>query len=215
MTDTELRQMILDELEYEPSIDSADIGVAVENGVITLTGHVPTYAQRTTAEMVVARIKGVRGIAQDIEVRPAGTNLTADDEIARRILDVLRWNTTVPKDAIQVKVAKGWVTLGGSVEWNFHREAAERAIQGLAGVTGVTNLVAIAARTSPSDIRQRIESAFRRDAELQAAAIRVAVSDGTVTLDGKVHSLAERQVAERAAWSAPGVHKVEDRLIVQ
>jgi osmotically-inducible protein OsmY len=215
MTDTELRQMILDELEFEPSIDAADIGVAVEDGVITLTGHVPTYAQRTTTETIVARIKGVRGIAQEIEVRPAGTNLTADDEIARRILDVLRWNTAVPRDAIQVKVAKGWVTLSGSVEWNFHREAAERAIQGLAGVTGVTNLVTIAARMSPSDVRQRIESAFRRDAELQAAAIRVAVSDGTVTLDGKVHSLAERQVAERAAWSAPGVRKVEDRLIVQ
>ena len=205
MTDTELRQMILDELEFEPSIDAADIGVAVEDGVITLTGHVPTYAQRTTTETIVARIKGVRGIAQEIEVRPAGTNLTADDEIARRILDVLRWNTAVPRDAIQVKVAKGWVTLSGSVEWNFHREAADRA----------TNLVTIAARMSPSDVRQRIESAFRRDAELQAAAIRVAVSDGTVTLDGKVHSLAERQVAERAAWSAPGVRKVEDRLIVQ
>jgi osmotically-inducible protein OsmY len=215
MSDLDLKDMILDALDFDPSIDAAEIGVTVESGVVTLHGHVRTYTEKTTAEQITMRVKGVRALAQEIEVRPIGVNPTADDEVARRILDTLRWNTAVPSDAIQVKVTKGWVTLTGTVEWNYHREAAERAIRGLSGVVGVSNAIVIAAKATPVDVRDRIEKALRRDAELQAAAIRVQVSDGTVTLEGDVHSLSERQIAERAAWAAPGVRRVEDRLQVR
>lgn len=215
MGDMDLKDMIIDALEFDPSIDAADIGVTVDAGVVTLHGHVRTYVEKTTAEQIVMRIKGVRGLAQEIEVRPAGVNPTADDEVARRIIDVLRWNTAVPAEAVQVKVTKGWVTLTGTVEWNYHREAAERAIRGLSGVVGVSNALVIAPKASPGDVRERIEKAFRRDAELDAASIRVKVADGTVTLEGNVDSLSDRQIAERAAWAAPGVRRVEDRLTVR
>src|SRR5690606_27381929 len=128
MFDSNLRQDIIDELEFEPSIDAADIGVAVESGVVTLTGHVPTYAQRVTAEEVVRRVKGVKGIAQEIEVRPFGTHKTADDEIAKRALNTIAWNTSVPKDAVVVKVQQGWVTLTGKVDWQYQRSAAADAV---------------------------------------------------------------------------------------
>ena len=205
---------MIDELKFEPSIDAADIGVAVENGVVTLTGHVPTFADKMSAERIVSRIKGVKGVAEEIEVRPVGTNLTADDEVAKRIVNVLQWTASVPTDAVKVKISKGRVTLSGTVEWNYQREAAERVIRGMSGVTGITNAVLISPRASAVDIRDRIEKAFKRDAGLEAPAIRVAVADGTVTLEGKVHSLSERRAAERAAWAAPGVRNVQDRLSI-
>jgi osmotically-inducible protein OsmY len=136
MSDSSLRQDIIDELDFEPSIDAADIGVAVEDGVATLTGHVPTYAQKITVEDVVRRVKGVKGIAQEIEVRPFGTNRTADDEIAKRALSTINWNTAIPDDAVQVKVQEGWVTLTGKVEWQYQKTAAADAVRDLAGVVG-------------------------------------------------------------------------------
>jgi osmotically-inducible protein OsmY len=214
MKDSDLRQLVIEELEYEPSIDAKHIGVAVADGIVDLTGHVPTYAQRTTTEKIVSRIKGVRGIAVEIEVRPLGTHMTADDEIARRAADLLRWNASVPADKVRVKVAKGFVTLEGEVTWNYQRNAADAAVRGMLGVTGISNRITIKPTASPSDIRQRIEAALKRDAELDAAAIRVKVLDGTVTLEGRVDSFADRQLVERAAWAAPGVHKVDDRLSV-
>lgn len=214
MHDTDLRDQILDALEFEPSIDAADIGVAVEDGIITLTGHVPSYSQKITAERIVSRVKGVRGIAQEIEVRPVGTHLTADDEIAKRAVEVLRWNTSVPHDAIQVKVSRGRVTLTGEVDWRYERDAAERAVQHLKGVTGVYNQIDVRAKTTPADVHDRIARALRRDAELEAAAIKVEVMDGIVRLNGDVHSYHERREAEKAAWAAPGVRSVEDRLRV-
>lgn len=214
MKDTEIRQRVIDELEFEPSIDGAHVGVAVEEGVVTLTGHVATFSERMTAERVVGRVKGVRGLAQELEVRPAGANLTADDEIARRAANVLQWHTSIPRDSVRVKVTKGFVTLEGSVDWNYQRTAAENALHGMSGVTGVANLILIRAKASPADVRQRIESALKRDAELDAAAINVRVADGTVTLEGKIDSYADRQIAERAAWAAPGVVRVDDRLKV-
>lgn len=214
MKDTDLRQTVIDELEFEPSIDAASIGVAVDDGVVTLTGHVATYAERLTAERIVGRVKGVRGLAQEIEVRPFGTNLTADDEIAKRAANILQWTTSVPKDAVKVRVAKGFVTLDGTVEWNYQRRAAETAIHGMSGVVGVANLITIRKKVSPGDVRQRIESALKRDAELDAAGIMVQVKDGTVTLEGRIDSYADRRIAERAAWAAPGVVRVDDRLRV-
>jgi osmotically-inducible protein OsmY len=214
MNDMTLRQTVIDELEYEPSVNSAHIGVAVENGVVTLTGHVATYSERTTAERVVSRVRGVRGLAQEIEVRPVGANQTADDEIAKRAANILQWNTSVPADSIRLKVSKGFVTLEGTVDWNYQRTAAESALHGMSGVTGVANLIVIRQKATPADVRQRIERALKRDAELDAAGIQVRVVDGTVTLEGRIDSLADRQIVERAAWGAPGVLRVDDRLHV-
>ena len=214
MTDMKLKQTILDALEFDPSIDAASIGVSVDNGVVSLSGHVPTYFEKMKAEDIAIAIRGVKAIAQEIEVRPAGTNLTADDEIARRVLDVLRWSTTLPADAVKVKVQGGWLTLTGAVEWNFQREAAARAVRDMSGVKGVTNNIIITPKATPADLRDRIERALKRQAELDMNNIRVEVADGAVTLEGKVHSLAERRVAEQAVWAAPGIREVRDRLSV-
>ena len=214
MLDIDIRQSVLDALEFEPSIDAASIGVAVDNGIVTLTGHVTTYAEKLKAEELAMAVHGVKGIAQEIEVRPVGAHPTADDEIARRILEVLRWSTSLPADVIKIKVQSGWVTLSGTVEWNYQRESALRAIRDMAGVKGVTNAILIAPKASPADIRDRIVKALKRQAELDVQNIRVEVSDGAVTLEGKVHSLAERRVAEQAVWAAPGIHEVRDRLSI-
>lgn len=214
MNDNVLRQNITDELEFEPSIDAADIGVAVENGVVTLTGHVPTYAQKAAVEDVVRRVVGVKGIAQEIEVRPFGENQTADDEIVKRALNMINWNTVVPKNAVQVKVQKGWVTLTGKVEWQYQKIAAGDAVKGLAGVSGVSNNIELKPRISVSDVKKRIEDALKRNAEVEAKSIRVDVLDGMVTLEGRVKAWRERDAAERAAWSAPGVTAVVDRITV-
>ncbi|MGJ8561795.1 MAG: BON domain-containing protein [Litorimonas sp.] len=214
MKDTELRQDVIDELEFEPSIDAADIGVAVEDGTVTLTGHVRTYSQKRTAENIVKRVKGVRAIAQEIEVRPLGSHITADDEIAMRAANSIRWNSSVPKDAVQVKVENGFVSLSGKVKWYFEKLAAEKAVRDLTGVKGVSNLISLEPSVSPTDVRQRIESALRRDAELEAKRIQVKVDDRKVTLDGKVRTWAERDAAERAAWAAPGVTSVVDHISI-
>ena len=214
MTDIDIRQSVLDALEFEPSVDAASIGVAVEGGVVTLTGHVPTYREKLKAEELAMAVHGVKGIAQEIEVRPVGAHPTADDEIARRILEVLRWSTSLPADLIKVKVQTGWVTLSGTVEWNYQRDSAARAIRDMAGVKGVTNAILIAPKASPADIRDRIVKALRRQAELDIQNIRVEVSDGAVTLEGRVHSLAERRLAERAVWAAPGIREVRDHLMI-
>ncbi|MBB3387134.1 MULTISPECIES: BON domain-containing protein [unclassified Rhizobium] len=214
MDNITLRQLVLDELEFDPSIDAANIGVAAENGVITLTGHVSTYAEKEAAERTTRRIKGVKAIAQEIEVRPAGTHKTADDEIAKRAVNTLGWHVTVPKDAVQVKVQNGWITLNGRVEWQYQKTAAADAVRDLSGVVGVSNMIEVTPHASSVDVKKRIEDAFRRDAEIEAKAININVADGKVTLQGKVKTWSERQAAEHAAWSAPGVRSVEDRLLV-
>jgi osmotically-inducible protein OsmY len=214
MNDSTLRQDIIDELDFEPSIDAASIGVAVEDGVVTLTGHVSTYAQRATAEDAVRRVTGVKGIAQEIEVRPFGTHKTADDEIAKRALQTITWNTVIPDGAIQVKVEDGWVTLTGKVDWQYQKTAATQIIGGLAGVLGVYNKIEVKPHASVSDVKKRIEDALKRNAEVEAKAIRVNVVDGKVTLEGRVNNWAERSATERAAWSAPSVRSVDDRITI-
>jgi osmotically-inducible protein OsmY len=212
MSDIALRQNILSELEFEPSLDAVNIGVAVKDGIVTLTGHVASYAERAIAEQVVGRIKSVRAIAQEIEVRLASNKKTADDQIAKRALKIIAWDTTIPNDKIRLKVENGWVTLSGDVEWNFHKKAAEESVRKLSGVFGVTNLITVRPRANISDVQHRIEEALKRSAEIDAGRIRITVADGKVTLLGKVHAWHERGVAERAAWSAPGVTAVEDRI---
>src|SRR5262245_46522214 len=137
MNDKSLRQLIIDELEFEPRIDAANIGVAVENGIVTLTGHVSSYMQKVTAERAVQRVRGVRGVAEEIEVRYAGDKKTADDQIARRALDIIAWDTLIPDGAIKVQVEKGWVTLTGQVDWHFQKDAATAAVKRLTGLIGV------------------------------------------------------------------------------
>jgi osmotically-inducible protein OsmY len=215
MSDSILKQDIIDELDFEPSIDAADIGVAVDSGVVTLTGHVPTYAQKVKVEDVVRNVKGVKAIAQEMEVRPFGTHRTADDEIAKRAVNTIAWNTSIPSDAVQIRVQDGWVKLTGKVEWQYQKTAAEDAVRHLAGVIGVTNQIEIKPRPSTYDIKQRIENALKRNAELEAQEIKVNVLDnGAVRLEGRVHAWSERRAAERAAWSAAGVKTVEDRITI-
>jgi osmotically-inducible protein OsmY len=213
MNDKLLRQNVIDELEFEPSIDAANIGVAVEKGIVTLTGHVPNYLQKTTAERAVWRVKGVKAIAQEIEVRFPQEKRSADDQIAERALSLLAWDASVPKDAIRVKVQNGWVTLEGDVNWQYQRTAAEADIRKLSGVIAVTNNIAIKPTAQAPDVRKRIEDALKRYAEVEAQQISIDVRDnGTVRLEGKVHNWDELQTVKRAAWSAPGVRMVDDHI---
>jgi osmotically-inducible protein OsmY len=214
MKDSKLRQDVIDELDFEPSIDAADIGVAVEDSIVTLTGHVPTYAQKDMAEQVASRVKGVRGIAQEIEVRPAGTGQTADDQVARRAVDTIGWNTSIPEGAVKVKVHKGWVTLIGKVDWQYQRSAAADAVRALGGVLGVSNQIELRPHACTTDIKKRIEDALKRNAEVEAKEIAVEVIGGKVILNGTVNALTERNAAERAAWSAPGVEIVVNNVVI-
>ncbi len=215
MDDERLRQDIADELDFEPSIDATDIEVAVAGGIVTLTGHVRTCSEKVTAIDIVESIRGVREISNGIEVRPMGADVTADDEIARRILCTLQWSTSVPEDKIRVSVRNGWVTLEGKVEWRFQADAAASAVHRLCGVTGLSNRIVVIPSAKATDVTARIRKAFLRDAELDASAVRVQVEGSTVTLEGRVRYLGERKSAERAAWAAPGVTQVVDRLTVQ
>lgn len=214
MNDKELRLDILEELDLEPSVDAADIGVAVDGQVVTLTGHVRSFSDKVTIREIVEGIRGVRAIADEIEVRPIGAHITADDEIAKRIVNTLKWNSSVPDEKVKITVTKGWVTLEGQVEWHYQATAAEQAVRRLVGVTGVNNRLRITPAVKPADVSQRIQKALQRDAELDASAIKVNVDGGKVTLEGRVRYLDERRSAERAAWSAPGVTEVVDHLTV-
>ncbi|GAC1043178.1 BON domain-containing protein [Rhizobium sp. No.120] len=214
MDDLSLRQDVIDELQFEPSVDAANIGVSVENGVVTLSGHVGSYAEKLAAESATRRVRGVRAIAEEIEVRYAGRKMHADDEIASRALDIIEWDTALPDGAIDVRVQHGWVTLSGEVPWHFQRMAAENAVKKLGGVTGVSNLLTIRPSALIADIKGRIEGALRRNAEVEANRIRVDVTEGRVALEGAVHAWSERSAAERAVWSVPGVVTVENRLTI-
>jgi osmotically-inducible protein OsmY len=214
MDDKTLRGWVIAELDWDPSIDASGVGVAVADGVVMLTGHVKTYAERLAVEQAVRRVKGVKAIAEDIEVRPVTAKKTADEDIAKRALDIMTWDSSVPHEDIQVKVQQGLVTLTGAVEWQFQRMAAELAIRKLGGVVGIANLIALKPKVAAPDIKRRIEDALRRTAEAEADSVRVTVSDGAVTLEGKVRAYYERGLIERAAWAAPGVRAVDDRILV-
>lgn len=214
MSDKTLRQAVMDELEWDPSFNAQHIGVAVEEGVVTLTGHVGSYVERLAAEKAVKRVKGVRAIAEEIDVRFPNDKKTSDDQIARRALDVIAWDSTIPKDKIQIKVQNGFVTLSGEVDWFYQRDDAEAAVRKLTGVKGLSNEVKVKPQVRGTDIKQRIETALKRNAEVEADAIKVTVQEGRVILDGKVKAWYERELAERTAWSAPGVISVEDRISI-
>jgi osmotically-inducible protein OsmY len=212
MNDSDLRQLVIDELEFEPSVDAANIGVACKDGIVTLTGFVASYAEKMAAERAVRRVKGVYGIAQEIDIRYSTDKKINDDEIARRCVNIIAWDTTLPDDKVKVKVERGWVTLSGEVPWHFQRVAAEAGVRKISGVTGITNLVTIKARVQATDIKARIEDALKRNAAIEAGGIRVIVTDSGVRLEGKVSDWRERELIEKAAWSVPGVMAVDDRL---
>jgi osmotically-inducible protein OsmY len=215
MGDSQLRQDVLDELEFEPSIDAVHIGVAVHAGVVTLTGHVGSYAEKLAAVTAVRRVKGVRAIADEIHARYPSAKKTADDEIAKRAVDILRWDTMVPSESIQVLVRDGCVMLSGNVDWYYQKKNAEEDVRKLSGVRAVINNIEIKPRAAADDVRRKIEEALKRHAQIEAQAIRVTVRDhNTVVLEGKVDNWDERHAVQNAAWSAPGVTSVEDRLTI-
>jgi osmotically-inducible protein OsmY len=213
-TDAQLQYDVLEELQWEPSVDAAQIGVTAREGVVTLTGHVPAYAQKLAAEQTVKRVHGVKAVANDIEVRPAEGGQCDDADLAAAVLHTLKWDAAVPDDRVQVTVRDGWITLEGTVDWQFQKEAADRAVRHLVGARGVTNSIVVPRGETPNDLKTGIEAAFRRSATVDSKAVSVEIEDGTVILQGDVHSHAERDEAERIAWSAPGVVRVENYLTI-
>ena len=206
-TDSELRHDVERELEWEPSVDERRIGVSVIDGIVTLSGNVGSFAEKWNAERAVERVAGVRGIANELEVRSATER--SDTDIAKAAADRLSWDVMVPEGKVTVEVRNGWVTLKGEVPWDYQRRAAERAVRNLSGVKGITNLVTIQPRVEPKDVKKRIEETFARDATLDAQQVTVEVTGGEVTLRGAVRSWRERHEAEKAAWAAPGVTSVQ------
>jgi len=215
ISDHKLRQDVIDELDFEPSLDASHIAVGVHDGVVTLSGSVSSYAEKLVAERAAKRVFGLRAIAEEIEIRLASDKKTADDELAKRAADILRWRVGVPADRITIKVERGIVTLGGEVDWQFQRKQAENAVHNLTGVMGITNLIRVSARPQLREIKDKIQQALRRSAELDASHVTVRAEGGTVILGGKVHAWYERDLAEQAAWSAPGVTEVQDHIEIE
>ena len=214
MTDKDLKQDVERALEWEPSVDAGDIGVSVDTGVVTLRGNVASYAEKIAAELVALAVYGVKGLANDLVVHLSSLFQRTDTEIAHAAVNALGWTTLVPKDRVTVTVANGWLELQGTVDWQYQRDAALRAVRDLTGVKGVANKIVIKSRVKAIDVRTAIEDAFRRSAEIDARRINVTATGGTVILSGNVHSWSERRQAERAAWAAPGVIQVDDRLAI-
>jgi osmotically-inducible protein OsmY len=215
ISDLQLRQDVLDELEFEPSVNAAHIGVTANRGVVTLTGFVTSYAEKTTAERAARRVKGVKAIAEEMEVRLPSDTKRADDEIAARAIDIVKWQVGLPADRIKVKVEKGIVTLTGEVDWQFQKTEADHVVHKLSGVVDVLNQIRVASPVQAVEVKEKIENALRRSAELEASRITVETEGGRVILKGRVHAWYERDIAERAAWSAPGVTEVQDRIMIE
>lgn len=211
-TDQEIQQDVLDELKWDPRVQPNEIGVSVKDNVVTLTGWVDSYLKKLGAEEAAHRVHGVKAVANDIEVKQSAERTDAD--IAAAALRALEWDAAVPTDQVQVTVSKGWVTLRGAVEWQFQKQDAERVVRRLMGVKGVTNLIAVKPHLAPTELKKKIEDALVRNAKTDAERITVEVQGNKAILRGTVRSWAEREEAERTAWSAPGIMSVDNRITI-
>ena len=211
-TDAEIQADVLAELKWEPRVQAPEIGVAVKDGVVTLTGHLDTYAEKYAAERALRRVTGVKAIALELDVRLSPEHRRSDTDIAESIKQTIAWNTLVPSDRIRITVDKGWVTLNGEVEWDYQRRSVEKAVRPLMGVVGISNELVIRPKVTPQGVQSRITDALQRQVEREMKGITVGVDGSTVTLRGTVHSWHERDAAQGAAWSAPGVCAVVNDL---
>jgi osmotically-inducible protein OsmY len=211
-TDTQLHSDVIAELSWEPSINSEEIGVEVKDGIVTLAGHVGSYAEKMDAERATMRVSGVKALVVEMDVRLAGSSARTDADIARSVEHVLEWTTYLPKDAVKIKVESGLVTLSGEVSWEYQRQTAVSAVRYLMGVKGVKDQLVIKPKLSASLVKADIEAALKRRAQKDANQISVSVHGTDVTLSGKVHTWSERELATHTAWGSPGVRSVVDNI---
>ena len=213
-SDSEIERDVREELEWDPDLDASDIAVSVRQGVVTLAGYVKSFTDKYEAEAAAKRVGGVAGVANDLEVRMPSVDERPDPDIARDAVAAIKSQLPISSEHIQVVVKNGWVTLEGHVEWQYQKNTAETAVRRLKGVRGVINNIVLKPQVEPADVKRKIQSAIKRLAEVDASRITVDANGSEVVLKGTVRSWAEREEAERAAWSAPGVTKVEDRIVV-
>ena len=213
-SDSDIERDVKDELQWDPDLDATDIAVSVKSGVVILAGYVKSYSDKYEAEAAAKRVAGVRGVANDLEIRLPSVDERPDPDIARDAVATIKAHLPISSENIKVVVQNGWVTLEGRVEWQYQRQTAENAVCRIKGVKGVSNMIQLKPRVRPEEVKNKIEEAFRRNAELDANRIIVETNGSEVTLKGSVRSWIEREEAERVAWSAPGVTSVHDRIIV-
>ena len=214
-TDSQIKLDVQDELDWEPSIDETKIGVAVDSGVVTLSGEVSSYAKKMAAEKAAKGVEGVKAVAEDIVVKYPSSSNISDTEIAKAALNALKWHSSVPNDTVMVKVENGWIYLSGELKWSYQKDSAKNAVKDLSGVRGVSNSISIKQDVKPFEVKEKIQKAFERSAEIDAKGITVTTDGHTVTLSGKVHSIKEKEDAEKAAFRAPSVWEVKNNLKVQ
>jgi len=213
-SDSALQDDVLEELKWEPSVNAAHIGVSVKDGIVTLSGHVPSFVEKYAAEKAAKRVYGVKAVADELDVKLADSNRRSDEDIARACLDALKFNASVPAERIKIIVRNNWVTLEGEVEWQYQKDAAVTVVREQSGVSGITNAITVKPTVSPRDVRNQIEAAFKRNAEIDSRRISVESHDGKVILHGNVRSWVERDQAQQAAWAAPGVTGVENHITI-
>ncbi len=213
-TDEDIRDDILAEIDWEPQIESTEVGVTVKNGAVTLAGTVGSFSEKLAAERAAKRVKGVYAIAEEMKVKYPSDRTVSDEEIAKRIANIIEWNTSIPRDTVKAEVRDGYVTLTGDVDWNYQREVARNQISSVLGVTAVSNLINVKPRVAKSDVSKEINRALHRNADLESSHVQVDVSGGKVTLSGNVKAWYERKLVEDAVWAAPGVTQVVDNLRV-
>jgi osmotically-inducible protein OsmY len=213
-TDAELQQDVMNELKWEPTLKAAEIGVAVKDGIVTLSGYVDSYVKKLVAEHAAARVFGVRAVAEEIQVRLPGSLKRSDEDIAGVVANVLEWNVLVPHDRVKVQVQDGLVTLSGEVDWGYQKFAAEEAVRNLMGIVWFNNQITVKPTVKPQDIKDKILSAFQRNALLDSRRIKIETRGGKVILSGSVRSWGERAEAQWVAWAAPGVFEVENDILI-